>query len=81
MDFDNTADLIDLSQIDANANLAGDQAFTFGWSLTGQAGQAVLAYDAGANLSTFQGDVNGDGAADFMLSISGNAGTGWGWVL
>jgi serralysin len=80
-DFDRSSDLIDLSQIDADVHAAGDQGFTFGWSFTGQAGQAVLTYDPGSNLSTFQADVDGDGAADFVLTIAGDAGTGWGWLL
>ncbi len=57
-------DKIDLSALDANAALAGDQAFIF---ITGQfhglAGE--LHYFAGA----IEGDVDGDGAADFYITV------------
>jgi uncharacterized protein len=56
-------DLIDLSAIDANANVAGDQSFAFVGSsrFTGIAGQ--LRYADGI----LQGDVNGDRVADFEI--------------
>lgn len=59
-------DKIDLSKIDANTGVGGDQAFTFigGAAFGGVAGQ--LRYD-GRYLS---GDVNGDGTADFQIQLN-----------
>jgi Ca2+-binding RTX toxin-like protein len=59
-------DVIDLSLIDANANIAGDQAFMFiGAAKFGrEAGQ--LRFDG----SSLLGDVNGDGKADFEIALS-----------
>ena len=74
-------DLIDLSRIDANSALAGDQAFSFVKAFSKQAGQATLAYDAASNTSTFSGDVNGDGVADFVLQIAGKQDASHGWML
>jgi len=74
-------DYINLSQIDANTSLAGDQAFSFVNSFTKQAGQATLTYDAASNTSTFSADVDGDGVADFVLQVSGQQDTSHGWVL
>jgi Ca2+-binding RTX toxin-like protein len=74
-------DYIDLSRIDANSALAGDQAFSFVTAFSKLAGQATLAYDATTNTTTFSGDVNGDGVADFVLQISGKQDVGIGWML
>jgi VCBS repeat-containing protein len=71
LDFTRGSDRIDLSAIDANTLLAGDQTFSFigSGAFTGAAGQ--LRY-AGGVLS---GDVNGNGTADFEIGIqfTGNA--------
>jgi serralysin len=69
-------DLIDISAIDADANLAGDQAFTLVGGFSGRAGQAVLSFDAGLNTTTLSLDANGDGLADFVLDINGNVSAG-----
>jgi Ca2+-binding RTX toxin-like protein len=74
-------DYINLSRIDANSALAGDQAFSFVNSFTKQAGQATLAYDAATNITTFSADVNGDGVTDFALQITGQQDTSHGWIL
>ena len=60
-------DRIDLSQIDADANAAQDQAFTFiaGAPFSGTAGE--LRFDAGL----LSGDTNGDGLADFEIELVG----------
>jgi serralysin len=64
-------DRLRLDYIDANTVLAGDQPFAF---IGGNAFHAVageLRYFQ-MNGSTFvEGDVNGDGAADFMISLDG----------
>ncbi len=64
-------DMIDLSAIDARANVAGNQAFRFVGtaSLAGASGR--LRYDAGTGL--VQGDVTGDGVADFAIFIQNRA--------
>ena len=65
---DFAGDFIDLTQIDANAALSGDQAFTFWGSaaFTGVAGQ--LRVDG----TLVEGDVNGDAVADFSLTVLGS---------
>jgi len=64
-------DKIDLSLIDANTGVAGDQAFTYiGAGLfTGVAGQLHSWYDAGKTIVS--GDVNGDKLADFAIALTG----------
>ena len=77
-DFTIGQDKIDLSQIDANAFLSGDQAFSFlsakGAAFTGVAGQLNWYQEdlAGtANDKTIVScDINGDKAADFQIEIS-----------
>jgi Ca2+-binding RTX toxin-like protein len=63
-------DRIDLAAIDANSGVAGDQAFSFigTAAFTGVAGQ--LRYVTGI-VTTIAGDVNGDGTADFHISLAG----------
>jgi VCBS repeat-containing protein len=58
-------DIIDLSGIDANTNVAGDQAFTFigNGAFTRVAGQLRYANNV------LSGDVNGDGVADFEIQV------------
>lgn len=59
-------DLIVLGAIDANTNLDGNQAFQFiGNAAFSAAGQ--LRFEAGV----LQGDVTGDGIADFVLKLTG----------
>jgi Ca2+-binding RTX toxin-like protein len=64
-------DLIDLSALDARANVVGNQAFNFVGtaSLTGASGR--LRYDVATGL--VQGDVTGDGVADFAILIQNRA--------
>jgi Ca2+-binding RTX toxin-like protein len=63
-------DRIDLSRIDANLLLAGDQHFTFigGAKFTG-AGQ-LHAVQAKGN-TYLEGDINGDGTADLVIRLDG----------
>lgn len=64
-------DHIDLSQIDANGKTAGDDAFALVNAFTKHAGELTWkAYDGGVLV---QGDVNGDGAADFAIHVLGVA--------
>ncbi len=56
--------------IDANAILAGDQAFTFVSNFSGVAGQATLKFISGKSI--LQLDVDGDRKADLLVEINGN---------
>jgi Ca2+-binding RTX toxin-like protein len=67
------SDVIDLSAIDADTTQAGDQAFHLVHALSGQAGEAVLAYDRGSHSTRLELDVNGDGHADAVIAIDGDA--------
>ncbi|UUZ74664.1 hypothetical protein LP414_20210 [Polaromonas sp. P1(28)-13] len=70
-DFLSGTDRIDFTGIDANTGVAGDQAFTMlgTGAFFGVAGQ--LRYDVVGADTVMQGDVNGDGAADFELQLTG----------
>lgn len=60
-------DRIDLSAIDANTVLKGDNSFALVNAFTLQAGQLLVVPDDGGFLVS--GDVNGDGIADFALHV------------
>lgn len=65
-------DVIDLSAIDANSGLEGDQAFVLAkHGLTGQAGEAALVYDHGSGLTSLMLDLDGDALADHTIYIAG----------
>jgi Ca2+-binding RTX toxin-like protein len=70
-DFVSGTDKIDFSGIDANTGVAGNQAFTMigTGAFFGVAGQ--LRYDVVGADTVMQGDVNGDGVADFELQLTG----------
>lgn len=76
LDFARGSDKIDLRQIDANAGLAGDQAFQFiGTAAFGeQAGQ--LRYQVSGGTLHLQADTDGDGAADLEILLSGLSAVG-----
>ena len=80
-DLKDNADVIDLSLVDANENVTGDQAFTVVSAFTNQAGQAVLSFDG--TDTRLEGDINGDGFDDFVLIIAGQhtdpLGAYWVW--
>lgn len=60
-------DLLDLSGIDADPNIAGNQAFTYiaGKGFSQTAGE--LRFDAGTH--ALSGDIDGDGYAEFTLNL------------
>ena len=60
----------DMSVIDANTGLAGDQAFAFigAAAFSGVAGQ--LRAQVGGGATVVSGDLNGDSAADFAINPS-----------
>jgi len=64
-------DLIDLSGVDANAGVAGDQAFAFlgRGAFTGTAGE--LRYDASGGELVLSADLNGDRVADAFIRVDG----------
>lgn len=88
-------DVIDLSGIDANVNLAGNQSFVWaaGNKFHKVAGELILKYSASKDISTLELDVDGDGKADFRIEINGDVSatkgnlyagggdTDGGWVL
>jgi hypothetical protein len=65
-------DIIDLSAIDANSQLAGNQAFSLSSALTGLAGQAVLSFDAKSGYTSLVLDCDGDKLADMTILLHGN---------
>ena len=65
-------DRIDLSQLDANANVAGNQAFTLVGAFSNVAGQITRTFDGAAGVTVFSGDVNGDGVSDFAFAVVGD---------
>ncbi len=74
-------DVIDLSAIDADSGMAGDQAFLQVAAFTGAAGQMVLTFNAGTNKTLLALDVNGDGVSDFELLMTGSHLDSTGWAL
>jgi len=73
-------DILDLSAIDANEGLDGNQAFAFAASLTGVAGQYTVIFNEGQSL--LQADTDGDGLADLSILFTGDVTSLTGaWVL
>lgn len=77
LDFELGADTIDLSTIDANSNTPGvDDAFHLVGDegldpfTPGDAGALRFKYTAGSTI--IEGDVNGDGKADFQIEVVGH---------
>jgi Ca2+-binding RTX toxin-like protein len=65
-------DTIDLSLIDADSTVFGDQAFTIVMSFTSAAGEATLVFDHGTRTTVLSLDTDGDGVADGVIAIKGN---------
>ena len=76
-----SGDTLDVSRIDANSKVAGNQAFVWADAFTGQAGQIVSTWDAANGVSQVQFDVNGDKIADADLWLHGAQGNAYGWLL
>lgn len=74
IDFDAGTDLIDLSMIDANLSLGGDQAFTFnaGGAPTNTVGE-IWATASGSDTIIFV-DQDGDGIADMGITLEDTTG-------
>lgn len=75
-DFTKGQDKIDLSGIDANSKVSGDQAFSFlagdNQAFTKKAGELAWHYEASGNRTVVQGDLNGDGVHDFEIQLTGH---------
>jgi Ca2+-binding RTX toxin-like protein len=70
-DFSFGSDLVHLGAIDADVATAGDQAFAFiGGERFGRVAGQLRAEQRGASEWLIQGDVNGDGTADFELLVT-----------
>ncbi len=72
-------DQINLRNIDANTNLAGDQNFTKVGAFTGTAGEYVWSQQSGYGIALF--DTNGDGTADLSMRVDGSTDGIAGWIL
>jgi hypothetical protein len=70
-DFGDGADRIGLAAIDARTDASGNQAFAFigNSAFSGNAGE--LRYEWTGSVTRVLADVNGDGAADFIVNLSG----------
>jgi Ca2+-binding RTX toxin-like protein len=70
LDFLPGSDRIDLGRIDADTGTAGDQAFRWigAEAFSGLAGELRASQDGGIWL--VEGDTNGDGSADFAISLA-----------
>jgi Ca2+-binding RTX toxin-like protein len=68
-------DRVDLSAIDANTGVAGNQAFSFigSGAFTHHAGQLRAAVTS-PGVTTIAGDINGDGVSDFHIQLTGAIG-------
>jgi len=74
-DFAGGADLLHLGGIDADSARSGNQAFAFTDSFSGVAGELIAHQDVADDLSPItliEGDVNGDGVADFQIELRGH---------
>ncbi|MBP0466363.1 hypothetical protein J5Y09_20715 [Roseomonas sp. PWR1] len=79
-DFTAGQDLIDLSLIDANGGILGNQAFAFiGAAAFSGAGQ-LRAVSVGGTLYAVEGDVDG-GGADFRILVTSATGPVDGWFI
>lgn len=72
-DFGRGKDDIDLKRIDAIEATATDDKFAFlgAKDFSGAAGQLRFARDSGNDLTRIEGDVDGDGIADFVIELAG----------
>ncbi len=76
-----TGDLLNLSMIDANTQMTGNQAFHVVSAFTGAVGELKIVYDAATDHSMATFDVNGDGISDGAIAILGNHTDTAGWLL
>jgi Ca2+-binding RTX toxin-like protein len=67
-----SGDKVDVSAIDANSTLGGNQAFHIASAFTHSAGEYTLAYDAGTNTTTALFDTDGDATANMAILFTGD---------
>jgi Ca2+-binding RTX toxin-like protein len=65
-------DIIDLTQVDADYALEGDQAFALVSAFTGAAGELQLRELSALNQTLVEGDIDGDGVADLRIRLFGS---------
>lgn len=70
-DFDRVRDIIDLQQIDANSERAGNSAFTFIGSAGFHERAGELRSFTTGSSTVIRGDVDGDGGTDFQIVLGG----------
>lgn len=86
-DFDTAqGDVLDLSQIDAIDALTGtsdgqNDAFTIVDEFTGNGGELVLSYNGVTNITTIEGDLDGDRLADVTINMVGDHSAGGEWLI
>ena len=68
LDWDR-GDRIDISNIDARTTIAGDQPFNFVTWYTRKPGELMVQAESGGYV--VKGDINGDGASEFMIKVMG----------
>lgn len=68
-------DMLDVSLVDADTGVAGDQAFTLVGAFSGAAGQMTVSTVSGTSTLSF--DVNGDSVADMVIKVVGTLGTNY----
>lgn len=75
-DFVSGVDSIDLAGLDADLNQEGNQAFTFigDAAFSGAAGELRYWTDSEAGFTIIQADMDGDGASDFSIWLTGQPG-------
>ena len=71
-DLNEVEDTIDLSRIDADVTVAGDQSFVLVDRFSGAAGEATVRYNRDTNVSRLVLDTDGDGAADIAIIARGD---------
>jgi Ca2+-binding RTX toxin-like protein len=71
-DFVSGTDIIDVSSWDANSGVGGNQAFSFIGSSAFSSTAGELRADTVGSDTVVQGDINGDGIADFEIVLNGN---------
>jgi Ca2+-binding RTX toxin-like protein len=72
IDFQSGTDKIDLSGIDANSGTSGNQAFTFIGAGAFSAIAGEVRYNFDGTDTYVKADMDGDGAADFVIILSGS---------
>ena len=70
VNFTHGVNLIDLSAIDANTSVSGDQAFAFAGENATAAARSVTWFEGG-NITIVQVDVDGNTTADFAILLTG----------